>query len=126
MNYYEVLGVAKDASLQQIKSAYRKLVLRYHPDRNSQSKEQKLLGEEKFKQIAEAYETLGNELKRRQYDFYEGSPGSNVSNLQESGSAMFYPQATRGKCGRGLGRGARGCRAGGRGFGKSQGLRKPF
>ena len=68
-NYYEVLGVPHDASQQDIKSAYRKLVLAYHPDRNRQDEQPRALAEEKFKSVTEAYETLGSEDKRRHYDF---------------------------------------------------------
>src|SRR6478736_1860765 len=63
-NYYELLGVAKDASEQDIKSAFRKLSLKYHPDRNPDDK----IAEEKFKEINEAYQTLGNPEKRQEYD----------------------------------------------------------
>ncbi|HQP89615.1 MAG TPA: DnaJ domain-containing protein, partial [Bacteroidales bacterium] len=50
-DYYEILGVAKNASDDEIKKAYRKLAMQYHPDRNPEDKE----SEEKFKEIAEAY-----------------------------------------------------------------------
>lgn len=63
-DYYQVLGVKKSASLVEIKKAYRKLALKYHPDRNPDNKE----AEAKFKEAAEAYEVLSNEQKRRQYD----------------------------------------------------------
>src|SRR5579885_3561378 len=62
-DYYEVLGVAKTASLDEIKKAYRKLALQYHPDRNK-TKE----AEEKFKEVTKAYEVLSNEEKRKAYD----------------------------------------------------------
>ena len=62
-DYYEVLGVSKTSTADEIKKAYRKLALQYHPDRNK-TKE----GEEKFKEVAKAYEVLGNEEKRKQYD----------------------------------------------------------
>ena len=55
-DYYETLGVAKNASADDIKKAYRKLALKYHPDRNQGDKE----AEEKFKEISIAYETLSN------------------------------------------------------------------
>ncbi len=64
-DYYEVLGVAKSASLDQIKKAYRELALKYHPDRNKDKG-----AEEKFKEINEAYAVLGDEQKRKQYDSY--------------------------------------------------------
>ncbi|NMA67636.1 MAG: DnaJ domain-containing protein [Clostridiaceae bacterium] len=63
-DYYEILGVKKDATQEQIKKAYRKLAKAYHPDANPGDKN----AEEKFKEVSEAYEVLGNEEKRRQYD----------------------------------------------------------
>src|SRR5512136_2409625 len=62
-DYYEVLGVSKTASKDQIKDAYRKLALQYHPDRNKSPE-----AEEKFKEISEAYAVLSDEEKRKQYD----------------------------------------------------------
>ena len=63
-DYYEVLGVEKSATADQIKKAYRKQALKYHPDRNPGDKE----AEKKFKEAAEAYEVLSNEDKRARYD----------------------------------------------------------
>ncbi len=63
-DYYEILGVARDASPQEIKAAYRKLAVRYHPDRNSGEKG----AEERFKEAAEAYAVLSDPEKRRRYD----------------------------------------------------------
>ncbi len=76
-DYYEVLGVAKDASAADIKKAYRKLALKYHPDKNPGDKE----AEEKFKEAAEAYDVLSNQDKRAKYDQFghnmgpQGFPG---------------------------------------------------
>ncbi len=65
-DYYEVLGVGKDASLDDIKKAYRKLAMTYHPDQNPGNK----AAEEKFKEAAEAYATVSDAEKRRHYDQY--------------------------------------------------------
>ena len=63
-DYYEVLGVSKTATQDEIKKAYRKLALKYHPDRNKGNAE----AEEKFKEAGEAYGVLSDETKRQQYD----------------------------------------------------------
>ena len=62
-DYYETLGIKRDASDAEIKSAYRKLARKYHPDLNKTSE-----AEEKFKDINEAYEVLGDKQKRQRYD----------------------------------------------------------
>ena len=64
-NYYEVLGVPKDAAEKDIKSAYRRLARKWHPDANPTNQK---AAEEKFKEIAEAYEVLGDSDKRKKYD----------------------------------------------------------
>ena len=65
-DYYEVLGVGKDASADDIKRAYRRMAMKYHPDKNPGNKE----AEAKFKECAEAYEVLSDPEKRKQYDQY--------------------------------------------------------
>jgi molecular chaperone DnaJ len=65
-DYYEILGVAKDASADEIKKAYRKMALKYHPDKNPDDKQ----AEDKFKEAAEAYEILSNADKKSRYDRY--------------------------------------------------------
>ena len=63
-DYYKILGVKEDASIGEIKKAYRKLALKYHPDKNPGDTK----AGEKFKNISEAYYTLGDEKRRREYD----------------------------------------------------------
>jgi len=62
-NYYEILGVSKDASVDDIKKAYRRLAMRYHPDKNKDPKAEGI-----FKKLAEAYEVLSDPVKRSQFD----------------------------------------------------------
>lgn len=78
-DYYEVLGVSKNADENELKKAYRQMALKYHPDKNPGDKE----AEEKFKEAAEAYEVLNNPEKRRRYDQF-GHAG-----LGNSGSGGF-------------------------------------
>src|SRR5258707_11636921 len=63
-DYYEVLGVSREVTAQELKSAYRKVALQYHPDRNPGNRE----AEDKFKEASEAYEVLSDPEKRAHYD----------------------------------------------------------
>lgn len=71
-NYYDILGVSKNASQDEIKKAYRKKAMEYHPDRNKSNPE----AEKKFKKVWEAYDTLWDEKKRKQYDMFWTSSGN--------------------------------------------------
>ena len=75
-DYYEILGISKGASASEIKKAYRKMALKYHPDKNPNNKE----AEESFKKAAEAYEVLSDSDKKARYDqfghqAFEGGAG---------------------------------------------------
>lgn len=89
-DYYEVLGVDKNATADELKKAYRKLALKYHPDRNPGDKE----AEEKFKEAAEAYDVLSNPDKRSKYDQFghsmgpEGFPGGGAYSYGGAGMSM--------------------------------------
>lgn len=84
-DYYEVLGVDKNASEDQIKKAYRKLAIKYHPDRNPDD----IKAEEKFKEAAEAYDVLHDARKREQYDqFGFNAPGGFGDGFSGEGFSM--------------------------------------
>lgn len=80
-DYYEILGVSKSASADEIKKAYRKTAIKYHPDKNPDDKE----AEEKFKEAAEAYEILRDPEKRQRYDRY-GHAGMNAGGFGGGGA----------------------------------------
>ncbi|MDD2411897.1 MAG: molecular chaperone DnaJ [Bacteroidales bacterium] len=84
-DYYEVLGVGKDANEQEIKKAYRQKAIQYHPDKNPGDK----ASEEKFKEAAEAYEILSNAEKKQRYDQYgHAGVGSSASGGYGGGMSM--------------------------------------
>ena len=83
-DYYEVLGVSKSATPEELKKAYRKLALQYHPDRNPGDKE----AEEKFKEAAEAYEVLSNPEKRQRYDQFGFAGMSGAGGYGGQGMSM--------------------------------------
>lgn len=99
-NYYEILGVSKEATAEEIKKSYRKLSLKYHPDKNPK-------GEEKFKEISEAYTVLGDEQKRKDYDnggvnledFFSGNsnPFDMFNDLFGRGGFQNAPRTRRGR-----------------------------
>ena len=85
-DYYEVLGVSKNASEDEIKKAYRKLAIKYHPDRNPDDPE----AEAKFKEAAEAYDVLHDPQKRQQYDqFGFDAPGGGFGGGPFGGAGGF-------------------------------------
>lgn len=87
-DYYKSLGVGKDASQEEIKKTYRKLALKYHPDKNPNNK----AAEEKFKEIAEAYEVLKDPEKRKKYD----KLGANWKQYQDAGAYQSAGQGPGG------------------------------
>ena len=94
-DFYEVLGVERTATDEELKRAYRKLAKKYHPDANPDNKKE---AEEKFKEVSEAYETLSNPQKRKMYDqfgpdgpqgFGGGNPGGGYYSYSTSGFDGF-------------------------------------
>lgn len=83
-DYYEVLGVEKNASAEEIKKAYRKKAIQYHPDKNPGDKE----AEEKFKEAAEAYEVLSDPQKRQRYDQFGHAGMSGAGGFSGGGFTM--------------------------------------
>jgi molecular chaperone DnaJ len=84
-DYYEVLGVSKEATKEEIKKAYRKQALKYHPDKNPGDKK----SEENFKEAAEAYEVLSNDEKKARYDRYgHAGMGNNGGGFSGQGMTM--------------------------------------
>jgi len=114
-DYYEVLGVSRSASQQELKKAYRKLALKYHPDKNPDDTE----AEHKFKEAAEAYEVLSNAEKRQRYDRFGhegvrgaggfgGGAGMNMDDIFSQFGDIFGGSFRGGNQGRGGSRVARG------------------
>lgn len=112
MEYYKILGVDKTASADEMKKAYRKLALKYHPDKNPGDKE----AEAKFKEINEAYAVLSDEKKRKEYDMY-GAAGFQQRYSQEDIFRNFDLNDILGQFGFNTGGGRTGFRFGGGGGG---------
>jgi curved DNA-binding protein len=87
-DYYKILGIAKTASADEVKKAYRKLAIKYHPDKNPNDK----TAEEKFKEISEANEVLKDEKKRKEYD----GLAEDYKNYQQSGGKQGFDGFSQG------------------------------
>ena len=86
-DYYDILGVSKNASDAEIKSAYRKMAMQWHPDKNKSPE-----AEEKFKEINEAYQILSNPQKKQTYDQFGHTPpgGQGFGGFQQQGPFQYY------------------------------------
>ena len=87
-NYYDILGVSKNATADEIKKAYRTLAFKYHPDRNQGN----AAAEEKFKQISAAYDVLGDEAKRRQHDMGYSTDNYSYDSQANTGNQQYQRQ----------------------------------
>ena len=95
-DYYDILGIAKSASDSEIKAAYRKLAMKYHPDRNPNNSE----AEKKFREVTESYEVLKDKEKKSAYDqfghaaFSQGNSSSGGQGFGGFGSGFGFSSAT--------------------------------
>src|SRR3954447_23169685 len=114
-DYYEILGVARSASGEEIKRSYRRLAMKYHPDRNNGDTRGK--AEAKFKECAEAYEVLSDSTKRQRYDQYghQGVSGQHdFSHMDVTDIFSMFDDIFGGALGGGGRRGGGGAGGGGR------------
>ena len=88
-DYYAILGIDRNASEQDIKKAYKKMAMKYHPDRNGESEESKKMAERKFIDVNDAYSVLSDPKKRRMYD-----SGADPLNPEEGGAGMHFGDAS--------------------------------
>ncbi|MDD5770442.1 MAG: DnaJ domain-containing protein [Candidatus Gracilibacteria bacterium] len=91
-NFYDILGISKTATNDEIKKAYRKLAMQYHPDRNKSNKE----AENKFKEINQAYETLSDDKKRKNYDMFGNQDFSSGNPFSREGGNYSYDYSNSG------------------------------
>lgn len=84
-NPYDVLGVSRTASADEIKKAYRKLAMKHHPDKNKGDK----ASEAKFKEVSAAYEVLSDEKKRKNYDTFGSADAGGFGGFPGGGGAGF-------------------------------------
>ena len=93
-DYYDILGVSKTASDAEIKSAYRKMAMQWHPDKNKSPE-----AEQKFKEINEAYQILSNSQKKQTYDQFGHTPpgGPGFGGFQQQGPFQYYYSTSGGQ-----------------------------
>ena len=94
INYYDILGVDKNSSYEDIRKQYHKLALKYHPDRNSNKNEN-----EKFKSMSDAYDILGDKEKRKKYDMQQSMAASGMSGMGRGGGPQVFTFHQRGEGG---------------------------
>jgi hypothetical protein len=89
-NYYIILGISQNASIDDMRSAYRKAAMKWHPDKNAENKD----AEERFKKISEAYTILSDTNKRKAYDRWLSSQNGNTANFESSSNEFNFKDAT--------------------------------
>lgn len=87
-DYYSVLGISRDADDKEIQKAYKKLALKWHPDKNKDNKE----AEQNFKKVSEAYSVLSDKSKRQSYDMYGKDGVNGGAQFSEDNAARIFQQ----------------------------------